>query len=60
MEFVFIFAVIRPEVFFGNLLKIVEIVRAFRIDTLMEDEVFPLFFRHKRVAAMGTLEDKLL
>ena len=52
MEFVFIFAVILFEIILINLLQVMKIVRAFGVDTLMEDEVFALFFGGERVSAV--------
>ena len=52
MELIFIFAIVFPEVFFINFLKIVKIIRAFRIHAFMDDEVFSVFFGNKSVAAM--------
>ena len=52
MELVFIFAVVLIEIVFINHLQVVKIVRAFGIDTLMEDEMFPLFFCSEGVSAV--------
>ena len=43
MELVFILSVVLLQILFVNLLQIVEIVRAVRIYTFMEDEVFRSF-----------------
>lgn len=40
------------EVSLVNFLKVVKIIRAFRVDALMEDKVFAAFLRDKGIAAM--------
>ena len=52
MELVFIFTIILFEIVLINLFQIVKIIRAFRVDTLMEDEVLPLFFGNEGVCAV--------
>ncbi|MFQ6803639.1 MAG: hypothetical protein ACLRT5_01115 [Lachnospiraceae bacterium] len=52
MEFVFIFPVVLIQVVLVNFLQVVEIVRAFGIDALMEDEVFPVLLGNKSIAAV--------
>ena len=53
MELVFILAIVFIEVSLVNLLKVVKIIGAFRIDTFMDDKVLPVFLRDKCIAAMG-------
>ena len=57
VEFIFIF----PEVFFQmlrvNVIKVVEIVRAFGIHTFVDDKVFTVFLMHQAVVAMRTSQD---
>ena len=60
MELVFILSVVLLQILFVNLLQIVEIVRAVRIYTFMEDEVFPFLLSHKRIAAVRAAKGKLL
>ena len=60
MELIFIFAVILFEVFLIHLLQVVEIVRTFGVDTFMEDEMFPFFFRHKCFPTVRAAQSKLL
>lgn len=60
MELIFIFAVILFEVFLIHLLQVVEIVRTFGVDTFMQDEMFPLFFRHKCFPTVRAAQSKLL
>ena len=52
MEFIFILAEIFFQILLVHFLQVVEIVRAFGVDTLMEDEVFPLFFGGEGVSAV--------
>ena len=52
MEFVLVFAVIFFEIILINLFQVVKIVRTLGVDTLMEDEVFPLFFGDEGVSAV--------
>ena len=59
VELVFIFAVILFQVFLIHLFEIVEIIRTFGIDALVDDKVFPFFFRHECLATVGTPEGKL-
>ncbi len=52
MELVFILAIILFEVILIHLFEAVEVVRAFRIDAFVEDEVLPLFLWDEGVAAV--------
>ena len=52
MELIFILAIILFEVILIHLFEVVEVVRAFRIDTFVEDEVLPLFLWDEGVAAV--------
>ena len=52
MELIFILAIILFEVIPIHLFEVVEVVRAFRVDTFVEDEVFPLFLWDEGVAAV--------
>ena len=52
MELIFILAIILFEVILIHLFEIVEVVRAFRIDTFVEDEVLPLFLWDEGVATV--------
>ena len=42
--------------FFINLFEVVEIVRAFRIDTLMDDKVLAVFLGNQSVPTVGTAQ----
>ena len=59
MELIFVLAVILFEVFLIHLLQAVEIVRTFRADTFMQDEMFPLFFCHKCLPTVRAAQGKL-
>jgi len=52
VELIFILAIILFEVILIHLFEVVEVVRAFRIDTFVEDEVLPLFLWDEGVAAV--------
>ena len=52
MELVFIFTIILFEIVLIHLFQVVKIVRAFGVDTLMEDEVLSLFFSDEGVSAV--------
>ena len=56
MEFIFVFAVILFEVFLIHFFEVMEIVRAFGIDTLVDDKVFAVFFWNKSIPAVGTAQ----
>ena len=52
MELVFILAMVFFQMFFVNFLQIVKIVRAFRIDTLVYDEVLTVLLMYERVVTV--------
>ena len=52
VEFIFVFAVILSEVFFIHFFEVVEIIRAFGIDALMDDKVFAFFLGNQGIAAV--------
>ena len=56
MEFVFIFAIIFSEILFINLLKVVKIVRAFRIRAFVYHKVLTVLLWNKYVGTMRTAE----
>ena len=56
MEFIFIFAVILVKVLLIHLFEVVEIVRAFRIDTLMDDKALAVFLGNQSVPTVGTAQ----
>ena len=60
MELVFILAISLLEMFRIHLFKVVEIVRAFRVYTLMQDKKFPVLFGNESVPAVRTAQGKLL
>ncbi len=53
VEFIFVSAVILPEIFPIHFPQVVEIIRAFGIDALMDDKVFAFFLRNQGIAAVG-------
>ena len=59
VELVFIFAVILFQVFLIHLFEIVEIIRAFGIDALVDDKVLPFFFGNECPATVGTPQGEL-
>ena len=54
MELVFILAIVFFQMFFVNFLQIVKIVRAFRVDTFVYDEVFAILLMHQRMVTVRT------
>ena len=56
MEFIFIFAEFIFQVLIIHFFEVVEIVRALRVDTLMDGEVFAVFLGDKGAAAMRATE----
>ena len=54
MELIFIFAVILFEVLLIHFFEVVEIVRGFGIDTLMDDKVLSVFLWNQSVPAVRT------
>ena len=52
MELIFVFAVILFELFLIHLFQVVEVVRAFGIDALVDDKVFPVLFGNKSVSTV--------
>ena len=59
VELVFIFAVILFQVFLIHLFEIVEIIRTFGIDALVDDKVLPFFFCSECLATVGTPQGEL-
>ena len=58
MEFIFSFSVFFLQVLFINSFEIVEIVRAFRVDTLVDDEVFPILLMFQGMRAVWTFQSQ--
>ena len=56
MEFVFILSISLIEMFWLHFFKVVEIVRTFRIYTLMQDKTFPVLFGNESVPAVRTAQ----
>ena len=52
MELIFIFSIRLIEMFWIHFFKVVEIIRAFRIHTLMQDKKFPVLFGNKGIPAV--------
>ena len=57
MELIFVFTIILVQMLYINFFKVVQIIRAFRIYTFMDDEVFTVFLVNETVIAMRALED---
>ena len=53
MKLIFIFAVILFEVFFIHLFQVVEVVGAFGVDALVDDEVLAVCFGDQGIPTMG-------
>ena len=56
VEFIFVFAVVLPEIFFVYFFEIVEIIRAFGISALMDDKMFAFFLGNQGMATVGTAQ----
>lgn len=56
MELIFIFAVILKKVFLIHLFEVVEIVRSFWIDTLMDDKVLAVFLWNQSIPTVWTAQ----
>jgi hypothetical protein len=56
MELVFVLAKVFFQVLFINFFKVMKIVRAFRIDTFVDDKVFSILLAGQRVITMGTAQ----
>ena len=52
MEFVFILSISLIEMFWLHIFKIVEIVRTFRVHTLMQDKKLPVLFGDEGLPAV--------
>ena len=52
MEFVFILSISLIEMFWLHIFKIVEIVRTFRVHTLMQDKKLPVLFGDESIPAV--------
>lgn len=58
MKLIFIFAIVFFEVFFIYLLQVMQVIRAFGINTFVYDEVLTVFFGNQRVGAVRTTKLK--
>ena len=56
MEFVFILSISLIEMFWLHIFKIVEIVRTFRVHTLMQDKKLPVLFGNESVPTVRTAQ----
>ena len=56
MEFVFVFPIVLIQVVFINFTKIVKIIRALGVDTLMDDEVLAFFLWNKGICTVRAPE----
>ncbi len=59
MELVFIFAIVLFQVYLIHLFEIAKIIKTCEIDALVDDKVFPFFFRNKCLATVGTPQGEL-
>ncbi len=57
MQFIIVFPVVFIQVFLINLLEIMKIVRAFWINTFMNNKVFAILFVEEAVVTMRTAKD---
>ena len=60
VKLIFIFSVAFFQIGLVHFLKVVEIVGAFWVDTLVKDEMLPFFFRHESLATVRAPQGKLL
>ena len=60
VKFIFIFPVVFFQIGLVHFLKVVEIVGAFWVDTLVKDEMLPLFFCHESLATVRAPQGELL
>ena len=56
MEFIFIFALSLFQIFLIHFFEVVEVVRAFGIDALMDDKVLAVFLGNQSISEMGTAQ----
>ena len=56
MELIFVFAVILSEIVLIYLLQVMKIIRAFGIDALVDDKVFPILFGDEGISAVGAAQ----
>ena len=54
MELVFILTIVFCKISLINFFEVVEVIRAFRINALVENKVFSVFFRNQCVTAVRT------
>lgn len=59
MKLIFILTILLFEVLLINLFEVVEIVRTFRINTLMDNKVFAILYVRKSIAAVRTTQSIL-
>ena len=59
MQLVFVFAVFFLKVILVDLLQVMEIVRALRVDTFVDDEVFTVLLAGKGVRTVRAFQGKL-
>ena len=60
MKLIFIFSVAIFQIGLVHFLKVMEIVGAFLVDTLVKDEMLPLFFGHESLATVRAPQGELL
>ena len=54
MELILVLAIVLVKILFIDLFKVSDIVRAFRVDAFMYDEVFAVFLVSQSVGTVGT------
>ena len=52
VKLIFVFTIILCEVCFVNFFEIVEVIRTFGINALMDNEVFSVLFRNQAIATV--------
>ena len=60
VKLIFIFSVAIFQIGLVHFLKVMEIVGAFWVDTLVKDEMLPFFFRRESLATVRAAQGKLL
>ena len=59
VELILVLPIVLFQIRLVDLLQVVEIIRTLGINTLVDDEVLPVFFGDKGMAAVGTLQGQL-
>ena len=59
VELIFVFAILLFQMLFIDLLEVMEIVRAFAVNALVDDKVFTVLFVDQSIAAVGAAQGVL-